>query len=286
MLQSGPDEMPSDLGSRLAKILEENQENRTNGITMATVGHKILIGLDDKTLAQASDATRALRVRLQGLLQSNQLVRARGGYRGRLDTSKLHRAGTGDSRIFLGKSTRLGLNTAIHILLDSSGSMSGSQMDLACAACYAVATALPLCQVLAWRSLHSRQIRLMTTSLTRLSPSCNWNKKLLLGSVWRPAVSPMDSAIDWTLQQMLFLPETRKIILIISDGDPDRFAATQKAIQIAQAIGHEVYGIGIDSSGIQRLLPNGSKVIRGINELAPAMFGMLQKTLLGNIKGD
>ena len=282
MLQSGPDERPSDIGSRLAKILEESQENRTSGITMATVGHKILIGLDDKTLAQASGATRALRVRLQALLQGHQLVRARSGYRGRLDTSRLHRAGTGDSRIFLGKSTRLRLNTAIHILLDSSGSMSGSQMDLACAACYAVATALHAVPGISLAVTAFPANPTDGDQFNTVVPILRHGQKLHNRfSLAACGSTPMDSAIWWTLQQTLFMPETRKIILIISDGEPDNFAPTVDAIQAAQGIGYEVYGIGIDCASMQRLLPENSEIIRNIHDLAPAMFGMLQKALLG-----
>ena len=286
MLHSDPSDMPSDIGSRLAKILEESQEKRTSGITMATVGHKVLIGLDDKTLAQANGATRALRIRLQALLQSNQFVRGRNGYRGRLDTSKLHRAGTGDSRIFLGKSTRLGLNTAIHILLDSSGSMSGSQMDLACAACYAVATALHTVPginlaVTAFPGspFYNNQYNSVVPILKHEQKLHNQFGLLACGS------TPLDSAIWWTLQQTLFMPETRKSILIISDGEPDNFGPTVDAIQAAQATGYEVYGIGIDCASMQRLLPENSEIIRNIHDLAPAMFGMLQKALIGNGAG-
>ena len=90
----------------------------------------------------------------------------------------------------------------------------------------------------------------------------------------------MDAAIWWTLQRMLFLGQSRKIILIISDGEPDNFTATQKVIQMTQESGHEVYGIGIDDTGLQRLLPENIEIIRSIHELPVAMFGVLQKVLI------
>ena len=62
--------------------------------------------------------------------------------RGKLDTRKLHPISTGNAKIFLARNIRQGLNTGIHILLDSSGSMHGQKMDLACTACYSVADAL------------------------------------------------------------------------------------------------------------------------------------------------
>lgn len=291
LLNSRPDDLPLDIGAATAEKLGEYQEAHQNsgrgGVVVATLGHKDLTALDGQTESQAKAATNALRARLQGLLQSRRLVRGRSACRGKLDTRKLHRISAGDAQIFLGKTIRQAPDTAVHILLDSSGSMSNQQMVLACAACYAAAAALHAVPGINLAVTAFPGNPLSGDQASTVVPILRHGQKLHNRfSLAACGSTPMDSAIWWTLQQMLFLPETRKIILIISDGDPDRFAATQKAIQTAQAIGHEVYGIGIDSSGIQRLLPNGSKVIRCINELAPAMFGMLQKTLLGKIKGD
>ena len=42
----------------------------------------------------------------------------------------------------------------------------------------------------------------------------------------------------------------------------------------------EVLGIGIQHPAIADLLPNTSRVIHGLGELAPAIFAMLQESLL------
>jgi hypothetical protein len=93
--------------------------------------------------------------------------------------------------------------------------------------------------------------------------------------------TPMDAALWQVLQQLYPLSEPRKIILLITDGEPDDLKHTLTAINAIQDFGMEVYGIGINNPGIFRLLSG--KLCRNIctlNELAPAMFGILQNALL------
>ena len=91
----------------------------------------------------------------------------------------------------------------------------------------------------------------------------------------------MDAALYWVAQQVHFLPEPRKIILVITDGDPDDRNAATEAIKAVTALGMEVYGIGIQTMSITNLLPDQRcRVISNINDLAPAMFGMLHTALI------
>jgi len=75
---------------------------------------------------------------------------------------------------------------------------------------------------------------------------------------------------------MLSLKENRKIILVVTDGEPDSFERTLHAVTYAQKIGFEVFGIGIMSAAISQLLPERSVVIHSMAELAPAMFTLLE----------
>jgi hypothetical protein len=54
----------------------------------------------------------------------------------------LHSLVLGNAKVFLRRGERIGVNTAVHIVLDSSGSMCGTKMDLANPSCFAVASAL------------------------------------------------------------------------------------------------------------------------------------------------
>jgi nitric oxide reductase activation protein len=76
------------------------------------------------------------------------------------------------------------------------------------------------------------------------------------------------------------LTESRKIVLILTDGDPDSFPAARKVIEDGRRFGVEIYGLGITSEAITKLLPDHSRTINDLSELAPAMFGLLRGALV------
>jgi nitric oxide reductase activation protein len=81
---------------------------------------------------------------------------------------------------------------------------------------------------------------------------------------------------------MLPLKEKRKLILIITDGDPDSVDCATQAIEQGRRAGFEIYGIGITSPGINMLLPGRSVVVNSMADLAPAMFALLEDAILGD----
>jgi len=91
--------------------------------------------------------------------------------------------------------------------------------------------------------------------------------------------TPLGEALWWALLQVVPLIESRKIILILTDGDPDSFNVALDAIEEGRRFGVEIYGLGIMSESITKLLPNHSRTISELSELAPAMFGMLRSAL-------
>lgn len=92
--------------------------------------------------------------------------------------------------------------------------------------------------------------------------------------------TPLAAAMWWVMQTMLFLKEQRKIILTITDGVPDSAHAALQALNIAQRLGFEIYGLGIRDEHISQLLPQTSRIINDLPDLAPAMFSVLQDALL------
>jgi hypothetical protein len=92
--------------------------------------------------------------------------------------------------------------------------------------------------------------------------------------------TPMGEALWWTMREMLTLKENRKLILIITDGDPDSRENTIEAIKTAGQMNIEVYGIGIESHYINSLLPESSINITSLNDLAHSMFRLLEKAVV------
>jgi uncharacterized protein YegL len=279
-------DLPSDVGTVLSEALSTVKPDRGDRLRVAVCTEKSKSSFSPSDLNDARRATTALRTRLQALLQSQVRTPFRTGYRGRLDTQRLHRLFTGNPRIFRTREERSGIDTAVHILLDCSGSMGGPAMELAGKSCFAVTSAL-------------HAIPGVNVAVTAFPGNPLWDEHG--GRAWNTVApvlkhgermhgefalasygdTPLGEALWWAMQRMQALTERRKIILAITDGYPDSKALAQNAILTAKAIGYEVYGIGIgERTGIHDLLPTSSMTILTLQELAVAMFTILSKSLL------
>ena len=276
LLGAGEDELPQNLGNILASALKDtSQASSYSGISVAVQTSKHAAPLSADNVLEVRQASMALRTRLSGLLQTKILSRASSGRRGRLDTGHLHRLAVSDPRVFRIKSERVGIDTAVHILLDCSGSMV-RRIHLACQACYAVASALEASRInVAVTAFPGAQ--LPNGSYTTVSPIIRHGQKVHTTLDLGPAGgTPMGESLWWVMQDMLPLKEKRKLILIITDGDPDSADCATQAIKQGLLAGFEIYGVGITSSAIMSLLPGGSVVVNAVMDLAPAMFSLLQ----------
>ncbi|MDL2313823.1 VWA domain-containing protein [Desulfovibrio sp. OttesenSCG-928-C14] len=285
-LLTGNTALPQDFGSEISHSLRLLHQQSGEDTCVAIPASKHTWPLGREVLLSCRQATTALRTRLQALLQSLRQTRNRYGYAGKLDANHLHKVPSGDARIFRKNGEKQALNTAVHILLDSSGSMSGEAMELAAQACFALASALhPIPGISVAVTAFPGKI------LTDLGngehcrhtvvPLLRHKQKLHQQfGITALGGTPMDSALWWVLQDLHFQPEKRKIILVITDGEPDDLENTRKAIKSAMNLNVEVYGIGILEESIATLLPEQrARIIKSINELPAAMFTLLQKAL-------
>jgi nitric oxide reductase activation protein len=168
----------------------------------------------------------------------------------------------------------------VHILIDCSGSMV-RRIRLACCSCYAVASALEASKInVAVTAFPSSQ--LPNGSYSTVSPVITHGQKVHANLDLAPAGgTPMGEALWWGMQDMLPLNERRKLILVVTDGEPDSLECATQAIEQGEKAGFEIYGIGITSPGINVLLPGRSAVVNSMAELAPAMFALLEGAILG-----
>ena len=286
LFQATPDDLPDDLGEALAESLIKGQpQDLSESLCVARLGNKTTKPIPPEDAKATRRASAALRTQLQGVLQSSVLSRSKVGRHGRLNSRQLHRLSVADSRVFRREAHKVGMNTAVHILLDCSGSMR-RRIKLTTQICHAVATALD--------SIDG--INVAVTAFPAGTPTDGGN-----GNTQGPTVcpilrhgermhtdfamsatgcTPLGEAIWWVLQQMQHLSESRKILLILTDGDPDSFNIASNAIENGRRIGVEMYGLGIMSEAITKLIPNHSCTIHDLSELAPSMFGMLRDALV------
>ena len=271
-------DLPQQIGEIMAiELANSSVESASDALTVAVEGTRHAAPLSAEQKLQALQASIALRTRLQGFLQAQTQRRCSIGRRGALHANSLHRLQVGNARVFQKESVQLGLNTAVHILLDVSGSMAGAPISLANRACFAVATALS----------HIRGVNPAVTAFPAVTETNSVFPIMRHGQavpdmfdIRASGGTPLAGAVWWVLQTVLPLKERRKIILVITDGMPDNQLAANNAIGVAQKLGFEVFGLGIRDEHIAHLLPHTSRVVNDLPDLVPAMFAMMQAALL------
>ena len=280
-LFSLPDEeLPPHLGDVLqAGLTASAEKDIRRRMDVAATGPLEVNRLDGGAVREAMRSCNALRHRLHGLLQAQKRATCSIGRYGTLHTRSLYRLAVGNPKVFLRASAAPGLNTAVHILLDASSSMAGDSIKLAGMACYAAAKAL-------------ETINGVNVAVTcfpagsrigegTVKPLVRHGEKVTSRMAPRAAGgTPLAPSLWWVMQTLCAMREDRKIILVLTDGEPDAVPPCILAIRQARRLGMEVYGIGIRSNAVHDLLPGRSRVINKLPELAPAMFGMLQSALL------
>lgn len=279
LLQANQKDLPLDLGQIMAETLTQNKSDKEYNATI--IGEiddcdvTTILAFEKK---KALEMSIALRARLQGFLQSFVRQENAMARHGKLQPRSLYRTSIYNPKIFCRESTKKGINTAVHILLDASGSMEGVPLSMARQACYALGKVLQEIQGI------NPAITVFPANLhnnNSVYPLLEHGQKLTDITVQTgQGTTPLAPALWWAIRQMLFLKENRKIIFIITDGKPDCYRTTHDVINKAESLGFELYGIGIKDTSIQDILPKTSTVIMSITELVPSIFAMLQKALL------
>ena len=127
---------------QMAAILSAHHGDSVHSLTVVQVGRKCPLTLHDEIKQEILSATVALRTRLHGLMQAKEQCACTPGRRGKLNPQRLYALSNNNPRVFLKRGERKGVATAVHLLVDASGSMHGARMELAARACYGVAVVL------------------------------------------------------------------------------------------------------------------------------------------------
>ena len=279
LLQATEEELPLPMDKQISDaISRQYSPEKQKGVSVAVEGQLTTTELPDALIIEAQTISRALRTKLQGLLQSQVLRRSSPSRHGKLCGHGLYRIAVHNPRLFLKNESVTGIDTAVHILLDISGSMT-SRIDLACAACYSVALALAAIPglsvgVSAFPADYEDDIAATVYPLLR-----HGERVVNSFGVEAHGSTPLTEALWWVLGLLSTRPEHRKIVLVVTDGYPDDPETAKETIVAANRMGIEVLGIGINAPIISSIIPV-SETITDIRELAPAMFRLLQQPLL------
>jgi cobalamin biosynthesis protein CobT len=223
-----------------------------------------------------------LTARLQGLVQSEQLTRTRTVRQGRrLSAAHLHRAGVGDARIFQVRTAHVRPNTALHLLVDLSGSMCSGEDRIALDAAMALALALePINGVSQAVSVfpglegQHTQVTGVLAHGERVAQRAGAFVQSARGG------TPMTSALWFAAADLLARPEPRKVLITLTDGEPNQRATALALIAQAERAGIELIGIGIQHS-VDHLFPVAIR-IDAVNDLKRALFGVAERLFVSN----
>ena len=232
--------------------------------------------LPEDEQCKALSATTGLRYRLQGMLQAMRMRDTAPSRHGRLCPHNLHRMFVGNPRLFRSDAPIPAVNTAIHLLVDCSGSMVGKPIRHARQACFAIASALKAVP----------GVNLGVTTFPAQGETYSVSSVLEHGKPFHSnflfettGSTPLTEALLWATQELCRQPEPRRILLLLSDGGPDNYLTCVQAIAEASRF-VELYGLGIWDESIKKLLPDSSAIIYYLSDLSSALFNILQNTLI------
>lgn len=268
------------LGSSLSKLVS-TQADSDDAFRMAVKVSKIPDELEDSEISDAMTASIALRARLSGLLQSQVQRKICPSRHGKLYPGSLYRLRLGNPKVFRRESEHKGLNTAVHILLDASGSMIGSPIRLALCSCYAIAKALENQKGISVGITSFPAYTYNTIGVYSLLPQGGRLTRRM--KIPARGETPLGASLYWVMSELYKRTEERKILLILTDGYPSDWNLTERALEETAVFGIEAYGIGLLNDSIKTFLPEKSRVISEMNDLAPAILGLLGQTLTGRV---
>ena len=241
--------------------------------------------------SNAKPLANQLRMRLQ--------TRSRDRYeyglkRGKLHTGSLHKLLSGNTeastRVFRKRIVSDTLDTAVTLLVDCSGSMSGKKYEMACAGAGAMAEALkPLniaFNVLGFTNSEGNDYPLIWVFNDfgeRVStPDLVKRFAVASGCLWE---NTDGDALAYASYVLGMRPEQRKVLLVLSDGSPagrdshgDITAYTARVVKDIEASGVDIYGIGIRDDNVS-LFYKKHEVVNDIDKLAPTILSILDRSI-------
>jgi hypothetical protein len=241
----------------------------------------------------AKPLSNKLRIKLQ--------TRSRDRYeygkkRGKLHNGSLHRVLQKDSpmaeRVFRQRVTSDTLDTAVCLLVDCSGSMSGNKFEMACAGAGALAEALKPLNIsysvygftnLAFDRLDNPVVWLFSEFGERVSqPDLVKRFKVAAGALWDNSDGDAIAYASYRLSQR---KEHRKVLIVLSDGSPagreragDVIGYTHKAVLDAENMGIDTYGIGIRDNNVRNFYKK-HVVVDQLDKLSPTILSIVDRSI-------
>ena len=284
-LEASATQFEPDTFAQVAEVLSEQAEGH-QGVTPLSLpqAEQAMLG-DEAILTLSASESAQIRARLRGMVQSSQDNRNHAKRQGlRVATHRLAASQAGESRLFIQRQPRIAPNAAVHLLVDISGSMgkpigegNRKYFHVANEAALALAMALEgipgvVPAVSYFPGIHQEvSIALLPKQSVRHRAACFDQKPR--------GCTPMAQAMWFAANSLLAQKQKRKLMIVLTDGDPDDWAATHDIVDRCRRSGFELLGIGIQTRSVERFFPQ-SIVINDVKDLKRELFEVTQQLLI------
>ncbi|WP_345865328.1 VWA domain-containing protein [Shewanella algae] len=284
-LEASAAQFESDTFAQVAEVLSEQAEGH-QGVTPLSLpqAEQAMLG-DEAILTLSASESAQIRARLRGMVQSSQDNRNHAKRHGlRVATHRLAASQAGESRLFIQRQPRIAPNAAVHLLVDISGSMgkpigegNRKYFHVANEAALALAMALEgipgvVPAVSYFPGIHQEvSIALLPKQSVRHRAACFDQKPR--------GCKPMAQAMWFAANSLLAQKQKRKLMIVLTDGDPDDWAATHDIVDRCRRSGFELLGIGIQTRSVEKFFPQ-SIVINDVKDLKRELFEVTQQLLI------
>lgn len=235
-------------------------------------------GSYEEQKAKISSHTAVIKTKLRrGILAQQKRDWEHGREHGRLDTRKLVAAVCGSTSVYKTRTDREDLDTAVLVLVDQSGSMGGSKIETARQCTIALSEALEGTSVsysiagftcfnanynsrsagYNYHRYESNYILMYKKFSQRLNSAKNEISRMVAH-----ANNADYDALVWAISELKDRPESRKILVVLSDGEPacvtdasqnELIRHAKAAVEEGEKMGIEIVGLGINSSAVERI---------------------------------
>ncbi len=284
-LEASAAQFEPDTFAQVAEVLSEQAEGH-QGVTPLSLpqAEHAMFG-DEAILTLSASESAQIRARLRGMVQSSQDNRNHAKRHGlRVATHRLAASQAGESRLFIQRQPRIAPNAAVHLLVDISGSMgkpigegNRKYFHVANEAALALAMALEgipgvVPAVSYFPGIHQEvSIALLPKQSVRHRAACFDQKPR--------GCTPMAQAMWFAANSLLAQKQKRKLMIVLTDGDPDDWAATHDIVDRCRRSGFELLGIGIQTRSVEKFFPQ-SIVINDVKDLKRELFEVTQQLLI------
>ncbi|MCR9351899.1 VWA domain-containing protein [Vibrio alginolyticus] len=284
-LEASAAQFDPDTFAQVAEVLSEQAEVH-QGVTPLSLpqAEQAILG-DEAILTLSASESAQIRARLRGMVQSSQDNRNHAKRHGlRVATHRLAASQAGESRLFIQRQPRIAANAAVHLLVDISGSMGkpigeGNRKYFHVANEVALALAMALegipgvvPAVSYFPGIHQEvSIALLPKQSVRHRAACFDQKPR--------GCTPMAQAMWFAANSLLAQKQKRKLMIVLTDGDPDDWVATHDIVDRCRRSGFELLGIGIQTRSVEKFFPQ-SIVINDVKDLKRELFEVTQQLLI------